>query len=488
MSSWTILVSSSRDLVQSECPHKVMLVRDYLASPQLYEGQRPQLVNLARSFAYQSAGYYASLLAEARGHRIVPNVQTMLELAHKGDYRHALPELEEALNRDLRKWPQGEAVPDRVLVALGEAEYRGFAKFAKLVFDWFRAPLVEATLQAGAWCTISRLRAVPIQRLSRSQREFLLDRLVRHTRRRWQSPRPRKPARWALGVLNNPRDELPPSSTASLKRLALVGERMGIEVEPIQRQDLGRVAEFDALFIRETTSIDNHTYRFALRAEQENMPVIDDTISMIRCTNKIYLKELLEAAKLPTPQSFVIAGTTDLDRIEAALGYPLVLKVPDSSFSRGVHKINDRQQFKSMTRSLFAKTDLLLAQAFMPTAFDWRIGVLGGKPIFCCQYQMAKNHWQIVNHQTGGRPDEGRFKTIAIERTPEAIVDVAVRAAARIGNGLYGVDVKENEQGIFIIEVNDNPNMDHDVEGLVGKDEIWRQLLAWFEARLEARL
>ena len=48
-----------------------------------------------------------------------------------------------------------------------------------------------------------------------------------------------------------------------------VGAQMGIEVEPIRKQDLHRLAEFDGLFIRETTAITNHTYRFARRAERE---------------------------------------------------------------------------------------------------------------------------------------------------------------------------------------------------------------------------
>ena len=52
------------------------------------------------------------------------------------------------------------------------------------------------------------------------------------------------------------------------------------QIDLSYRRDLGRLAEFDALFIRETTAIDNHTYRFARRATQEGMPVIDDPIMM----------------------------------------------------------------------------------------------------------------------------------------------------------------------------------------------------------------
>jgi glutathione synthase/RimK-type ligase-like ATP-grasp enzyme len=94
---------------------------------------------------------------------------------------------------------------------------------------------------------------------------------------------------------------LPPSSIDSLKHWSRIAARMGVAVEPITRKDLPRLANFDALFIRETTSISNHTYRFARRAQQEGMPVIDDPVSMIRCTNKVYLDELMAANGIAVP-------------------------------------------------------------------------------------------------------------------------------------------------------------------------------------------
>jgi len=40
---------------------------------------------------------------------------------------------------------------------------------------------------------------------------------------------------------------------------------------------------------------------------------------------------------------------------------------------------------------------MLLIQSFIPTEFDWRIGIIDNKPLYACRYYMAKNHWQIVN-------------------------------------------------------------------------------------------
>ena len=106
---------------------------------------------------------------------------------------------------------------------------------------------------------------------------------------------------------------LPPSSPKTLMHWAKIAAPLGVEVEPITKKDLARLAEFDALFIRETTSIRNHTYRFARRAMQEGMPVIDDPISMIRCTNKVYLNELMTHARLPVPPTIVIQEPARLD-------------------------------------------------------------------------------------------------------------------------------------------------------------------------------
>jgi glutathione synthase/RimK-type ligase-like ATP-grasp enzyme len=40
-------------------------------------------------------------------------------------------------------------------------------------------------------------------------------------------------------------------------------------------------------------------------------------------------------------------------------------------------------------------------------------------------------------------------------------------------------------KGIFVIEVNDNPNLDHGCEDVGEKDEVWVRLTRWFIERLE---
>ena len=101
---------------------------------------------------------------------------------------------------------------------------------------------------------------------------------------------------------------------------------------------------------------------------------------------------------------------------------------------------------------------------------------------------MARGHWQIVKHGPDGKTSEGGFTTFPVEDAPPDVVDAAVRGARLIGDGLYGVDLKETDQGVVIIEINDNPSIDHDVEGAILKDELWRRIISWFSTRLEERM
>jgi len=258
---------------------------------------------------------------------------------------------------------------------------------------------------------------------------------------------------------------------------------MGVEL--IERRDAARVAEFDALFIRATTAVDHWTYRIARRAEREGLVVMDDPASILRCANKVFLAEALAHAGLPTPRT-LIAGRRDLVRAARLIGLPLVLKVPDGSFSRGMAKVEQAEALRPAAAVLFEDSDLLIAQEFVYTPFDWRIGVLNGRPLYACQYFMARSHWQIYAH-AGDRVDSGGFRTWPVEEAPAEVVATAVRAAALIGNGFYGVDLKQTERGVMVIEINDNPSVDAGVEDAVLKGQLYLAVMQEFQARLRQR-
>jgi len=486
MAGHLIIVDDKSDLEWARAAGQAVTAREYVTHPERYGGRNLRVINLSGEYAYLDFGYYCSLLAEARQHRVIPSVATISTLSRKALYAVELPELNAVLRRDIERLSTEPKAAFTLTLCFGRSMDGRFKEFARQVFDRFRVPLLQVEIQKEERWQIKSLKPVAASRLSPEQFEIFHAALIAYNRATWRVRRRKVPPKYSLAILWNPRDQLPPSSPETLKKFITLGADLGIEVELIERKDFLKLAEYDALFVRETTSIDNHTFRFALKAEWEGMAVIDDPTSILRCTNKVYLAELLQANKLPTPRTLVIDRESILDA-ERFLTYPVVLKVPDGSFSRGVFKAADRAELVKLSRDLLKRSELILAQEYMFTEFDWRVGIINRQPLFVSQYMMAAKHWQIVKHEGGGRYDEGRFRTMAVEDAPKDVVDLALRAANLIGDGLYGVDLKHNDRGVFVIEVNDNPNIDRGVEDATLKDELYLRILRDFIRRLEAR-
>lgn len=63
----------------------------------------------------------------------------------------------------------------------------------------------------------------------------------------------------------------------------------------------------------------------------------------------------------------------------------------------------------------------------------------------------------------------------------------AVQTARLIGDGLYGVDLKQAGNRVLVTEVNDNPNLDAGIEDAVLGDELYLRVLQAFIQRLERK-
>ena len=207
--------------------------------------------------------------------------------------------------------------------------------------------------------------------------------------------------RYDLAILHNPEEKEPPSNPKALQRFVKAAESLGLATELIVREDYGRIAEFDALFIRETTSVIHHTYRFARKAAAEGLVVVDDPESILKCTNKVFLAELMEKHKVPVPKT-VIVHRDNAKEISRLLGLPCILKKPDSSFSQGVVKADTEEELAAYAEEMLERSELLIAQEFMPTDYDWRVGIFDRQPLYVCKYYMADHHWQIIKRDKSG--------------------------------------------------------------------------------------
>ncbi|OZG73527.1 glutaminyl transferase [Hahella sp. CCB-MM4] len=487
MSRLYIVVESLKDWTPYYPSEDVVTFDDYLAMPASRNG-RVRVINLCRSYKYLSKGYYCSLLAEARGHHVIPSVRTLNDLEKRILYSMAFEMADPAVAGAFRKIPKTESNQMLFKSYFGTTGNKELDGLASLIFERFACPVTEIQLEYKSSWKIAGIRPVSPKGLDETQQTQFADALDSFSQKVWRKPKERKKYRYDMGILVNPAEEFPPSDSQALKKMVKVGKQMGIAVDMLEPKDYQRVPEYDMLFIRETTAIDHHTFKFSKKAEAEGLIVMDDSTSIMRCTNKVYLADLLNTHKVPTPKTLILSkgDPNQLKKAGEELGFPLVLKIPDGSFSRGVVKAENAEDLAAKSASLFKQSALLLAQEFMFTDFDWRVGVLNGKPIYACKYYMARNHWQIYHHGDGAT-DSGAWDTLPTYEVPKVVLNAAVKAANLIGKGLYGVDVKQAGDRAAVIEVNDNPSIESGVEDKYLGDELYRIIFEEFIRRVESK-
>lgn len=462
----------------------IVAARAYLTDRRYIEMRGAHLFNLCRSYRYQSTGYYVSLLAAARGHKPLPAVGALQDLKSQSIIRLLSEELDDLIQKSLKPIRSAEFI---LSIYFGRNLARRYDQLSLRLFKQFQSPFLQARFvqghKEGRW-TLQSVTPLAAGHIPEDHRGFAIDMAQEYFRGRRQRLARKPKSRYDLAILLNPQEPDSPSNPRAIRQFVRAAEKTGFSVELIEREDIGRMAEFDALFIRETTNVNHHTYRFARRAAAEELVVIDDPDSILKCTNKVFLAELLERFAIPVPRSMIV-HRGNLKDVLPQLGLPCILKQPDSSFSQGVVKISCAAEYQQAISGLLQKSELVIAQEFMPTEFDWRIGIFNRQPLYACRYYMAKRHWQILKWDKQGNKTEGRADSLPLSEVPKAVLRTALRAANLIGDGLYGVDLKQVDRKVYVIEVNDNPSIDAGVEDAVLKEQLYLEIMQELMRRVE---
>ncbi|MBU2863794.1 RimK family protein [Reinekea marina] len=477
----TLIVIDENSPVGDELPG-VINFNTYLKDYPKRNEPKTRIINLCDSQAYLSKGYYCSLLAEARSHKVVPSVKTLNALRNQPAGQPFLTMAQES------KLMAELANQETIYAFFGKVSSPELQKLVSRVYAQLQTPLLKLTLQPNAGRLSIYVAQLCLSDLPHDQLAVFSEHLKEFSESIWKVQAKKKQARWDMAILVNPEESVPPSDKAAITHMIRAAAKHGIHAEALSIEQISNIGHFDALFIRETTAIDHHTYRLAVQAENQGLVVIDDSQSILRCCNKVFLHDAFSYHQVPSLKTEVVtdAEATTLDVIEDNFSYPVVLKMPEGSFSRGVFKVADRNALREKLQLLLADSALVLAQEYLYTDFDWRIGVLGGRAIFACRYKMARNHWQIYNHGAK-RNVSGDFETLPTFEVPKIVLDAALKSCSIIGNGLYGVDIKEHKGKAYVIEVNDNPSLDRGVEDLYLGDELYMQIMGEFQRRLENR-
>jgi glutathione synthase/RimK-type ligase-like ATP-grasp enzyme len=446
---------------------EIVPARNYLMDAAYCDSKGTKVFNLCKSYLYQRRGYYVSLLAEARGHQPLPDVKAIEDIQSDNVVQLLAESLSELMQSS---FAHIDEYFFELNIYFGRDAERRYEQVSEQLFNLLRIPLLHTRFErtAGRWhlCSIRALstsdvpaRDIPVMT------QAAADCLQGH-KLRAREPAAKKPT---LAILHSSDGSESPSNAAALQKFHEAAETLGMRTEVITKNDCERLTQFDALFIRDTTNVNHYTYQFSRQAAVAGMIVMDDPDSILKCTNKVFLTELLARHHIPMPKTLMV------NRDNVAQIVP------------GVVKVHSKEELEVKVHELLEQSELILAQEYLPTEFDWRIGILDRKPLFACKYFMVPGHWQIIKHEDNASASEGLTEAVALDQAPDEVVKIALQAANLIGDGFYGVDLKQRGQHCYVIEINDNPSVDAGNEDGVLQDSLYREVMNIFRKRIEAR-
>lgn len=480
-----VVVDNPKDWPLEIAEIEVVSARNYLTDPAYGKQRTVQVFNLCKSYRYQSLGYYVSLLAEARDHKPLPGISVIEDLQSQNLVR--------LLTTDLNGLVQKSLTPIKsetftLSIYFGRNMAARYDLLCRQIFNLLQAPLLRALFvrKNGSW-HLKNVRPIAANDIPPLHRDFVVDSAKSYFSGRWPRPRRRRVPHFSLAILCDPDNLLPSSNAKAIRKFERAAQTLGIDTEVIGHGDLERLSQFEGLFIRDNTFINHYTYRFSRRAAAEGLIVIDDPNSILRCNNKVFLAELLPYHNIAIPKTLLV-HRGNMQQIIPELGLPCVLKQPDSCLSLGVVKAETEEELNLQVLHLLEKSELIVAQEYLPTEYDWRVGILDRRPLFVCKYYMAHGHWQIISRDhEHNLYEEGPTVAMALEDVPEEVIRTALKAANLMGDGFYGVDLKQIGNRCCVIEVNDNPNVDAGNEDSILKDTLYRNVMDVFATRMAQR-
>jgi len=459
----------------------VITAQDYLTNPEFSTLKKARIFNLCKDFSYQSKGYYVSLLAEARGHLPIPAIKNIVDIQTLKLVRIVSDEFDDVIQQSLKNIKSQEF---SLSVYFGQNVAQKYKELSSLFYKHFQVPFLRVKFVHTTKWNVQHIKALSEAEIPKEHLESIQVFANEYfAKKRYDTPKITA-SDFDLGILIDPKDPAPPSDAKALKKLMDIAEKLNIYTELLEPKDLTRLSSFDALFIRQSTEVNNEAYMFARKAQQEGLAIIDYPDAILKCCNKVYMAEALQNINVKTPKTLIVHKENKNTALET-VGLPCVLKSPDSTFSFGVKKAKTVAEFDTLVTEMLKTSDLIIAQEFCPSDYDWRIGILDNEPFFACKYYMAKDHWQIYNWNSKNEDDQlGNADCLSIDDVPKEVMKMALKSAKLMGQGLYGIDIKVINDVPMVIEINDNPNIDAGVEDAFYGDEIYTKLLNAFKKRL----
>ena len=183
--------------------------------------------------------------------------------------------------------------------------------------------------------------------------------------------------------------------------------------------------------------------------ESKEVKVVNGFHEAITAGNKLNSTLKLIKAGIPVPKTYLAFNQKSSLKALEELGYPAVLKPTMGSWGRLIALMNDSESAESILEDrehMFPIYQIYYIQEKVKRPpRDIRAFVIGDKVVAAIYRISADGVWK-TNTARGGKAEN--------YPVTNELEDLCLKAAAAIGEGLFGVDLMESSDGLVVHEVN----------------------------------
>jgi ribosomal protein S6--L-glutamate ligase len=264
----------------------------------------------------------------------------------------------------------------------------------------------------------------------------------------------------------------------STRRLIEAGEARGHEVQyfdtlkcyvdiashrPSVHYKGQKLEGFDAVIPRIGASITFYGASVLRQFEMMGVYPLNESVGITRSRDKLRSLQILARAGIGLPLKGFAHSTDDTQAlIDIVNGAPLVVKLLEGTQGKGVVLAENKKAAESLIDAFRNLDANFLVQEFIKEAggADIRCFVIGERVIAAMRRQAKEGEFRSNLHR-GGTASK-------VKLTPEER-STAVRAAAKMGLNVAGVDVLRSNHGPVVLEVNSSPGLEG-IENATGLD------------------
>lgn len=436
--------------------------QQYIYGDKFQKKNSVKVINLCNSFQVGSVGLHISALAESRGHKVIPEVHSVINYNYK-KLSYTFAAHDQSLVDELLQEIQGNTLD--LEIYLGSVEDPRFTKIGVILYNLVQLPVFRASMKKTDKWSVNEIKALDQEELSPLQWKFFQQSIEFFINGKKIISKNFLQKKFELAILVNPDDPTPPSNAGAIQKFIKAADEIGFNSELINVNDFGKIRKFDALFIRETTRINHHTFSFAVKAQQEGLVVIDSPDAILKCNNRIWLARMLMQQQALSHRLSIIEKSNLEEEIEK-FGYPLIIRNPVRLLE------DDRPEIIEGVADLDKvanKPDIVIAEEVVYPDAAWRVGIFNQDIMFAGKYYVESNMfpYQISSIYEPWKVDE----------IPVEVTVAAFKVSDILGPGLYALDIFEKKNKIYIMDIFDNPDINAGKEDQIQPNNMYMNII-----------